>query len=101
MYKRQGICDYLGIEYKLESEDKLMSKEYEELKAENDRQMCIRDRRYYVRRLERNKDYYLLEWEDLAKFKRNNPSIDKMISSLCVINRQGACLLYTSRETYI
>ena len=46
--------------------------------------------RYYVRRLERNKDYYLLEWEDLAKFKRNNPSIDKMISSLCVINRQGA-----------
>lgn len=46
--------------------------------------------RYYVRRLERNKDYYLLEWEDLAKFKRNNPSIDRMISSLCVINRQGA-----------
>lgn len=46
--------------------------------------------RYYVRRLERNKDYYLLEWEDLAKFKRNNPSIDRMISSLCVINRRGA-----------
>ena len=46
--------------------------------------------RYYVRRLQRNRDYYLLEWEDLAKFKRNNPSIDKMISSLCVINRQGA-----------
>lgn len=34
----KGICDYLGIEYKLESEDELMSKEYEELKAENDRQ---------------------------------------------------------------
>ena len=27
----KGICDYLGIEYKLESEDKLMSREYEEL----------------------------------------------------------------------
>lgn len=46
--------------------------------------------RYYVKRLERNKDYYLLEWEDLAKFKRNNPSIDRLISSLCVINRRGA-----------
>lgn len=46
--------------------------------------------RYYVKRLERNKDYYLLEWEELAKFKRNNPSIDRMISSLCVINRRGA-----------
>ena len=34
----KGICDYLGIEYKLESEDELMSREYEELKAENDRQ---------------------------------------------------------------
>lgn len=34
----KGICDYLGIEYKLESEDELMSKEYEELKAENNRQ---------------------------------------------------------------
>lgn len=45
--------------------------------------------RYYVKRLERNKDYYLLEWEDLAKFKRNNPSIDRLISSLCVINRLG------------
>ena len=33
----KGICDYLGIEYKLESEDELMSREYEELKAENDR----------------------------------------------------------------
>lgn len=39
----KGICDYLGIEYKLESEDKLMSKEYEELKAENDRQNVIID----------------------------------------------------------
>lgn len=46
--------------------------------------------RYYVRRLQRNRDYYLLEGEALKKFKRNNPSIDKMISSLCVINRQGA-----------
>lgn len=27
----KGICDYLGIEYKLESEDKLVSREYEEL----------------------------------------------------------------------
>ena len=27
----KGICDYLGIEYKLEREDKLMSREYEEL----------------------------------------------------------------------
>ena len=27
----KGICDCLGIEYKLESEDKLMSREYEEL----------------------------------------------------------------------
>ena len=34
----KGICDYLGIEYKLESEDELMSREYNELKAENDRQ---------------------------------------------------------------
>ena len=39
----KGICDCLGIEYKLESEDKLMSKEYEELKAENDRQNVIID----------------------------------------------------------
>lgn len=46
--------------------------------------------RYYVRRLQRNRDYYLLEGEALKKFKRNNPSIDRMISSLCVINRQGA-----------
>ena len=37
----KGICDYLGIEYKLESEDELMSREYEELKAENDRQNDI------------------------------------------------------------
>lgn len=37
----KGICDYLGIEYKLESEDKLVSREYEELKAENDRQNDI------------------------------------------------------------
>ena len=37
----KGICDYLGIEYKLESEDKLMCREYEELKAENDRQNVI------------------------------------------------------------
>ena len=27
----KGVCDYLGIEYKLESEDKLVSREYEEL----------------------------------------------------------------------
>ena len=39
----KGICDYLGIEYKLESEDKLVSREYEELKAENDRQNVIID----------------------------------------------------------
>lgn len=45
--------------------------------------------RYYVRRLQRNRDYYLLEGEALKKFKRNNPSIDRMISSLCVINRRG------------
>ena len=46
--------------------------------------------RYYIKRLERNRDYYLLESEALKKFKRNNPSIDRMISSLCVINRRGA-----------
>ena len=34
----KGICDYLGLEYNRESEDKLMSREYKELKAENDRQ---------------------------------------------------------------
>ena len=39
----KGICNYFGVEYKLESEDKLMSKEYEELKAENDRQNVIID----------------------------------------------------------
>ena len=41
----KGICDYLGIEYQieyqLESEDELMSREYEELKVENDRQNDI------------------------------------------------------------
>lgn len=45
--------------------------------------------RYYIKRLERNRDYYLLEGETLAKFKRNNPSIDRLISCLCVINRRG------------
>ena len=27
----KGICNYFGVDYKLESEDKLMSREYEEL----------------------------------------------------------------------
>ncbi|MFR6098212.1 MAG: N-acetylmuramoyl-L-alanine amidase family protein [Monoglobus pectinilyticus] len=37
----KGICNYFGVDYKLESEDELMSREYEELKAENDRQNDI------------------------------------------------------------
>ncbi len=34
----KGICEYFGTEYKNESEDELMSKEYDELKAKNDSQ---------------------------------------------------------------
>lgn len=34
----KGICDYFSIQYDLESEDELMSKEYDELKAKNDSQ---------------------------------------------------------------
>ncbi len=34
----KGICDYFGIKYNLESEDEIMSAEYQELKAKNDSQ---------------------------------------------------------------
>ena len=45
--------------------------------------------RYHLRKLIRNVDYYLLEGAELAEFKRQNPSVDKMYSSLLVINRKG------------
>lgn len=34
----KGVCDYFGIKYDTESEDELMSREYEELKAKNESQ---------------------------------------------------------------
>ncbi len=34
----KGVCEYFGVEYNSESEEELMSKEYDELKAKNDSQ---------------------------------------------------------------
>ena len=41
--KYEGICNYFGVEYKLESGDELLSSEYEELKKKDESQDKVID----------------------------------------------------------
>ena len=76
----KGICDYLGIEYKLESEDKLMSKEYEELKAENDRQNVIIDQMgTELEELRNTVKYKIYDYVDENMPEWARPTIQKLV----------------------
>ena len=76
----KGICDYLGIEYKLESEDKLMSKEYEELKAENDRQnVIINQMGTELEELRNTVKYKIYDYVDDNMPEWARPTIQKLV----------------------
>ena len=76
----KGICDYLGIEYKLESEDKLMSKEYEELKAENDRQnVIINQMGTELEELRNTVKYKIYDYVDENMPEWARPTIQKLV----------------------
>ena len=76
----KGICDYLGIEYKLESEDKLMSREYEELKAENDRQnVIINQMGTELEELRNTVKYKIYDYVDDNMPEWARPTIQKLV----------------------
>ena len=76
----KGICDYLGIEYKLESEDKLMCREYEELKAENDRQnVIINQMGTELEELRNTVKYKIYDYVDDNMPEWARPTIQKLV----------------------
>lgn len=76
----KGICDYLGIEYKLESEDKLVSREYEELKAENDRQnVIINQMGTELEELRNTVKYKIYDYVDDNMPEWARPTIQKLV----------------------
>ena len=75
----KGVCDYLGIEYKLESEDKLVSREYEELKAENDRQnVMINQMETELEELRNTVKYKIYDYVDENMPEWARPTITKV-----------------------
>lgn len=76
----KGVCDYLGIEYKLESEDKLMCREYEELKAENDRQnVIINQMGTELEELRNTVKYKIYDYVDDNMPEWARPTIQKLV----------------------
>lgn len=45
--------------------------------------------RLYIQKLAKGTDYYFLEGQELARFKSQNPSIEKLISCLLIVTRPG------------
>jgi hypothetical protein len=70
----------LGIEYKLESEDKLMCREYEELKAENDRQnVIINQMGTELEELRNTVKYKIYDYVDDNMPEWARPTIQKLV----------------------
>lgn len=49
--------------------------------------------RLYIQKLTKGTDYYFLEGQELARFKAQNPTVDKQISCLIVVTRSGFVML--------
>ena len=72
----KGICDYLGIEYKLESEDKLVSREYEELNE----------------RLEKVENPMIYDYVDENMPEWARPTVQKMMDKGFLKGDENGCL---------
>ena len=75
----KGICDYLGIEYKLESEDKLVSREYEELNE----------------RLEKVENPMIYDYVDENMPEWARPIVQKMMDKGFLKGDENGCLSLT------
>ena len=75
----KGICDYLGIEYKLESEDKLVSREYEELNE----------------RLEKVENPMIYDYVDENMPEWARPTVQKMMDKGFLKGDENGCLSLT------
>ena len=72
----KGICNYLGIEYKLESEDKLVSREYEELNE----------------RLEKVENPMIYDYVDENMPEWARPTVQKMMDKGFLKGDENGCL---------
>ena len=75
----KGVCDYLGIEYKLESEDKLVSREYEELNE----------------RLEKVENPMIYDYVDENMPEWARPTVQKMMDKGFLKGDENGCLSLT------
>ena len=76
----KGICNYFGVEYKLESGDELLSSEYEELKIKDDRQnVIINQMGTELEELRNTVKYKIYDYVDDNMPEWARPTIQKLV----------------------